>query len=68
MDDEENGLFNIQISDASDDEEREAKEARRTGQSEDAWSAVQRDYQAKVENGDVSLQPSPVYLVNISDV
>ncbi|KAH7011459.1 hypothetical protein EDB80DRAFT_390576 [Ilyonectria destructans] len=53
MDDEENGLFNIQISDASDDEEREAKEARRTGQSEDAWSAIQRDYQAKVENGDI---------------
>ncbi|KAF7542927.1 hypothetical protein G7Z17_g11160 [Cylindrodendrum hubeiense] len=53
MDDEENGLFNIQVSDASDDEEREAKAARRTGQSEEAWSAIQREYLPKVENGDI---------------
>ncbi|KAI5467227.1 hypothetical protein BGZ63DRAFT_418948 [Mariannaea sp. PMI_226] len=52
MDDEENGLFNIEISDDSSDE-REAKLARRTGQSEEAWKAVQRDYRAKVENGDI---------------
>ncbi|KAH6873924.1 hypothetical protein B0T10DRAFT_567656 [Thelonectria olida] len=54
MDDEENGLFNIQISDDDDDfDERQAKEARRTGQSEEAWRAVQRDYRPKVENGNI---------------
>ncbi|KAK7431960.1 hypothetical protein QQZ08_001580 [Neonectria magnoliae] len=52
MDDEENSLFNIEVSDASDDEP-DAKEARRTGQSEDVWSAIQRDYQPKIENGQI---------------
>ncbi|KPM39039.1 hypothetical protein AK830_g7481 [Neonectria ditissima] len=52
MDDEENSLFNIQVSDASDDEP-EAKEARRTGQSEDTWNAIRREYQPKIENGDI---------------
>ncbi|KAK7397520.1 hypothetical protein QQX98_013115 [Neonectria punicea] len=52
MDDEENSLFNIEVSDASDDE-LEVKEARRTGQSEDVWSAIQRDYQPKIENGQI---------------
>ncbi|KAH7149204.1 hypothetical protein B0J13DRAFT_621092 [Dactylonectria estremocensis] len=53
MDDEENTLFNIQVSDASDDEERESKQARRTGQTEEAWAAVRRDYRPKAENGNI---------------
>ncbi|KAH7148456.1 hypothetical protein EDB81DRAFT_463623 [Dactylonectria macrodidyma] len=53
MDDDENTLFNIQVSDASDDEERESKQARRTGQTEDAWDAVRRAYRPKFENGNI---------------
>ncbi|KAF7549595.1 hypothetical protein G7046_g8291 [Stylonectria norvegica] len=53
MDDEEGGLFNIYISDASSDEGSK-KEARRTGQTEEAFQAVKRDYRPKVENGEAS--------------
>lgn len=52
-DEEDNGLFNINLS----DEEQEAaaeKKAKRTGQTEEEFQAVRKTYVAKVENGDVS--------------
>lgn len=52
MDGEDGGLFNIEVSD--DEGEREQKEARRTGQTEEAFQAVKREYKPKVEDGDVS--------------
>lgn len=54
--DEEDPLANFSIADVSSDEgETETKENRRTGQTEEAWRAIQRDYKTKVENGDVGL-------------
>lgn len=52
--DEEDPLANFSIADVSSDEgEADTKENRRTGQTEEAWRAIQRDYRTKVENGDV---------------
>ncbi|KAI8669472.1 hypothetical protein NCS57_00762500 [Fusarium keratoplasticum] len=54
--DEEDPLANFSIADVSSDEaEADTKETRRTGQTEEAWRAIQRDYKTKVENGDVGL-------------
>lgn len=54
--DEEDPLANFSIADVSSDEgEAETKENRRTGQTEEAWRAIQRDYKTKVENGDVGI-------------
>lgn len=54
--DEEDPLANFAFADVSSDEadEAEATKSRRTGQSEEAWQVVQKQYKAKVENGDVS--------------
>lgn len=58
MDDEDGGLLSIDIDISEDDGETlEKKEARRTGQTEEAFQAVRRDYEIKVENGDVSRNP-----------
>ncbi|KAF5019132.1 hypothetical protein F66182_8868 [Fusarium sp. NRRL 66182] len=53
--DGEDPLANFVISDVSSDEaeKAEAKKSRRTGQSEEAWRAIQRDYKTKVENGEI---------------
>lgn len=51
MDDEDGGLLNIEI---SDDEADTKKKADRTGQTEEEFQAVRREYHAKIENGDVS--------------
>ncbi|KAM0555101.1 hypothetical protein ACHAPJ_006450 [Fusarium lateritium] len=53
--DEEDPLTNFAFADVSSDEadEAEATKSRRTGQSEEAWRAIQQEYKAKVENGDV---------------
>ncbi|KAL7933266.1 hypothetical protein V8C35DRAFT_281088 [Trichoderma chlorosporum] len=51
MSDEENDLFNIQISDSDDD--KAEKKSKRTGQSEDDFKAVKSNYHAKVENGNI---------------
>ncbi|UPL00620.1 hypothetical protein LCI18_011554 [Fusarium solani-melongenae] len=52
--DEEDPLANFSIADVSSDEaEADTKETRRTGQTEEAWRAIQRDYKTKVENGDI---------------
>ncbi|RSL86153.1 hypothetical protein CEP51_002977 [Fusarium floridanum] len=52
--DEEDPLANFSIADVSSDEgETETKENRRTGQTEEAWRAIQRDYKTKIENGDM---------------
>ncbi|KAG4264687.1 hypothetical protein FPRO06_05238 [Fusarium proliferatum] len=52
--DEEDPLANFAFADVSADEadEAEATKSRRTGQSEEAWRVVQKQYKAKVENGD----------------
>lgn len=49
---DENGLFNIDISDVSSDEATQ-KAARRTGQTEDAFQAIRWEYKPRVEDGDV---------------
>lgn len=62
IDNESAGLFNISISDSEEDDVdtshgiANSKKSRedRTGQSEDAFQAVKREYRAKVENGEVS--------------
>ncbi|KAF9768677.1 hypothetical protein IL306_013989 [Fusarium sp. DS 682] len=53
--DEEDPLANFAVADVSSDEadEVEATKSRRTGQSEEAWRIVQKEYKAKVENGDI---------------
>ncbi|KAF4977784.1 hypothetical protein FZEAL_5750 [Fusarium zealandicum] len=53
--DDEDPLANFAIADVSSDEAEEAsaKEARRTGQSEEAWRAIQHEYRIKVENGNI---------------
>ncbi|KAF4943941.1 hypothetical protein FGADI_13022 [Fusarium gaditjirri] len=53
--DEEDPLANFAFADVSSDEadEVEATKSRRTGQSEEAWRVVQKEYKAKVENGDI---------------
>ncbi|KAL2687053.1 hypothetical protein Neosp_004604 [[Neocosmospora] mangrovei] len=52
--DEEDPLANFAIADVSSDEgEADTKENRRTGQTEEAWRAIQRHYKTKVENGDI---------------
>ncbi|KAH7255453.1 uncharacterized protein BKA55DRAFT_688469 [Fusarium redolens] len=53
--DEEDPLANFAFADVSSDEadEAEATKSRRTGQSEEAWRVVQKEYRAKVENGDI---------------
>ncbi|KAF5658518.1 hypothetical protein FBULB1_3532 [Fusarium bulbicola] len=53
--DEEDPLANFAFADVSSDEadEAEATKSRRTGQSEEAWRVVQKEYKAKVENGDI---------------
>ncbi|KAF4341357.1 hypothetical protein FBEOM_4706 [Fusarium beomiforme] len=53
--DEEDPLANFAVADVSSDEaeEAEATKSRRTGQSEEAWRIVQKEYKAKVENGDI---------------
>ncbi|RSL73592.1 hypothetical protein CEP53_000646 [Fusarium sp. AF-6] len=54
--DEEDPLANFSIADVSSDEaETETKENRRTGQTEEAWRAIQCDYKTKIENGDVGI-------------
>ncbi|KAF5691680.1 hypothetical protein FDENT_3309 [Fusarium denticulatum] len=52
--DDEDPLANFAFADVSSDEadEAEATKSRRTGQSEEAWRVVQKEYKAKVENGD----------------
>jgi hypothetical protein len=54
--DDEDPLANFAFGDVSSDEadEAQATKSRRTGQSEEAWRVVQKQYKAKVENGDVS--------------
>ncbi|KAI8672847.1 hypothetical protein LRP88_02632 [Fusarium phalaenopsidis] len=53
--DEEDPLANFSIADVSSDEgEADTKETRRTGQTEEAWRAIQRNYKTKVENGDIN--------------
>jgi hypothetical protein len=53
--DEEDPLANFAVADVSSDEADEAETAksRRTGQSEEAWRVIQKEYKAKVENGNV---------------
>ncbi|KAF4452728.1 hypothetical protein F53441_4439 [Fusarium austroafricanum] len=53
--DEEDPLANFAVADVSSDEadEVEATKSRRTGQSEEAWLVVQKEYKVKVENGDI---------------
>ncbi|EFY86913.1 hypothetical protein J3458_005786 [Metarhizium acridum] len=51
MDDEDNGILNIEI---SDDEVDVAKnKADRTGQTEANFQAVKREYRVRVENGEI---------------
>lgn len=60
-DEEENGLFNINLSDEEQETAAE-KKAKRTGQTEEEFQAVRKDYVAKIQNGDVSAQPSALFL------
>lgn len=57
-DEEENGLFNIDIAEAPS-EEATQKAARRTGQTEEAFQAVRQDYRPKIENGNVRFNIGP---------
>ncbi|KHN96587.1 uncharacterized protein MAM_05530 [Metarhizium album ARSEF 1941] len=63
MDDHDDGILNIQISD--DEVDAIKKKADRTGQTEDDFQAVKRQYRVRVENGDIHknvalpLQPGP---------
>ncbi|PHH86513.1 hypothetical protein CDD83_10121 [Cordyceps sp. RAO-2017] len=50
MDDDNGGIFNIQLSDADDDD---ARKVDRTGQTEADYQAVKQAYRAKVENGQI---------------
>lgn len=51
-DQEDNGLFNIQVSDTEDSAAE--KKAKRTGQTEEEFQAVHKTYVCKIENGEVS--------------
>ncbi|KAJ2975200.1 hypothetical protein NQ176_g5646 [Zarea fungicola] len=51
-DEEENGLFNINLSDEEQETAAE-KKAKRTGQTEEEFQAVRKDYVAKIQNGDI---------------
>jgi hypothetical protein len=51
MDDEDGGILNIQLSD--DEVDVAKKKADRTGQTEEEFQAVKREYRVRVENGDV---------------
>ncbi|RGP64738.1 hypothetical protein FSPOR_7674 [Fusarium sporotrichioides] len=53
--DEEDPLANFAFADVSSDEADavEATKSRRTGQSEEAWQVIQKEYEAKVENGNI---------------
>lgn len=51
MDEEDNGILNIEFSD--DEVDVVKKKADRTGQSEEEFQAVKRDYRVRVENGEV---------------
>lgn len=59
--DEEDPLANMAFSDASSDEaeDKDSKQARRTGQTEEAWKAIQKDYRTKIEDGNVCLALLP---------
>lgn len=56
--DEEDPFASFAVADVSSDEaeEVETSKSRRTGQSEEAWREIQKDYKAKVENGNVRLR------------
>ncbi|KAM0215928.1 hypothetical protein ACHAPA_008535 [Fusarium lateritium] len=53
--DDEDPLAGFAVADVSSDEadEVEATKSRRTGQSEEAWQTIHKEYSAKVENGDI---------------
>ncbi|CAJ0539141.1 Ff.00g069030.m01.CDS01 [Fusarium sp. VM40] len=53
--DDEDPLAGFAVADVSSDEGEgvEAAKSRRTGQSEEAWQAIRKEYSAKVENGDI---------------
>ncbi|CAG7556011.1 unnamed protein product [Fusarium equiseti] len=53
--DEEDPFASFTVADVSSDEadEVETSKSRRTGQSEEAWREIQKDYKAKVENGNI---------------
>ncbi|KAM0239920.1 hypothetical protein ACHAPO_002894 [Fusarium lateritium] len=52
--DEEDPLANFAFADVSSDEADEVDtKSRRTGQSEEAWRVIQKEYEAKVENGNI---------------
>lgn len=51
MDDEDGGILNIELSD--DEVDVVKKKADRTGQTEEDFQAVKRDYRVRVENGEV---------------
>ncbi|KAI3400134.1 hypothetical protein diail_4365 [Diaporthe ilicicola] len=62
VDNESGGLFSISISDSEGEDDIDTSHGiansrtgreNRTGQSEDAFQAVKRDYRAKVENGEI---------------
>ena len=54
MDDDENGILNIELSDEEVDVAK--KKADRTGQTEDEFQEVKQDYRARIENGEVRVQ------------
>jgi polyribonucleotide nucleotidyltransferase len=64
--DEEDPLANFAFADVSSDEadEVEATKSRRTGQSEEAWRVIQKEFEAKVENGNVT---TPIYSLMTSN-
>ncbi|RFN47253.1 hypothetical protein FIE12Z_8537 [Fusarium flagelliforme] len=53
--DEEDPFASFAVADISSDEadEVETNKSRRTGQSEEAWREIQKDYKVKVENGNI---------------
>ncbi|KAH7193686.1 uncharacterized protein B0J16DRAFT_83863 [Fusarium flagelliforme] len=53
--DEEDPFASFAVADVSSDEadEVETNKSRRTGQSEEAWREIQKDYKVKVENGNI---------------
>jgi hypothetical protein len=53
MDDQDGGILNIEFSD--DEVDVVKKKADRTGQTEEEFQAVKREYRVRVENGEVSL-------------
>ncbi|OAA42282.1 hypothetical protein NOR_05131 [Metarhizium rileyi] len=51
MDDENNGFLNIELSD--DEVDVAQKKADRTGQTEEQFQSVKREYRVRVENGEI---------------